>query len=127
MIQLFKYTFISSLALIIDLISFQLLFLTNRLSVPVMSTLSYCTGLVCAYFIFVNSIYERAKDSKKQKLQILLFGFSGIIGTASTFLMSTILNNFFEAGRWQSKIGAIFCSFFLVYWYRKKYVFPKSK
>jgi hypothetical protein len=87
------------MALSVDLISFQLLSLTGFLSVPMMSAMSYCIGLFCAYFFFINSIFERAKGSKKQKLQILSFGFSGMIGTASTFLPSTVLNDFFGASR----------------------------
>jgi putative flippase GtrA len=125
--HLFKYTFISGLALMVDLISFQFFSRVTLLSVPVISTMSYCIGLFFAYYIFVNSIFERAKGIKRQNIQLLLFGFSGMIGTITTFLVSTILNEFFLASRWESKFGAVFCSFSIVYWYRRHYVFPKAK
>ena len=110
-----------------DLISFWLFSGINFLSAPEAATISYCIGLFFAYFIFVRSIFADAEYAKQPNIQSFLFCISGIIGTTGTFLVSTLSTNVFGANMWESKIGAVFCSFFLVYWYRKRYVFPKAK
>jgi putative flippase GtrA len=127
MLHLMKYTFISGLALAVDLFSFQLFSRVNLLSVPEGSTISYCIGLCFAYLVFVKSIFSGSIYAKRASYQIFLFGISGIIGVVSTFVVSTISHDFFGTNRWESKISAVICSFFIVYWYRKKYVFPRSE
>lgn len=121
--HLIKYTFISGFALSVDLISFQLLSKLAFLSVPMASTMSYCVGLSLAYMIFINSIFVGTKYSKRKKLQFLLFGISGVIGVVTTFFISTVSHHLLGASRWESKLSAVFCSFFIVYWYRNRYVF----
>ena len=121
--HLIKYVFISGFALSADLYSFQIVSKVFFLSVPTASTISYCIGLCVAYLIFVNSIFASAKNDKRKKLQILLFAISGVLGVVTTFFVSTISFHLFNAGRWESKTSAVFCSFFIVYWYRNRYVF----
>ena len=127
LIHLFKYTLISGLVLMIDLISFWFFSRIKFLSVPEASAMSYFIGLSFAYIIFVKSIFADAIYTKRPNIQLSLFGISGIIGTIVTFLVSTISSDLFGANRWESKIAAVFCSFFVVYWYRKQHVFPKAK
>jgi putative flippase GtrA len=127
LIHLFNYALISGFALVMDLISFWYFSGIGLLSVPEAATISYCTGLFFAYFIFIRSIFADAKHAKRPYFQLSLFGISGILGIIGTFLVSTLSSNLFGASRWESKIGAVFCSFFLVYWYRKQYVFPKAE
>jgi putative flippase GtrA len=122
-IHLIKYTFISGFTLSVDLLSFQLLSKVSFLSIPMASTLSYCIGLSLAYVIFINSIFIGTKYTKHKKLQLLLFGISGVIGVVTTFFISTISHHLLEGSRWESKMSAVFCSFFIVYWYRNRYVF----
>ena len=121
-----KYTGISSLSLLVDLATFHVLTNFEDFSVPVVATISYGAGLVFGYYIFVLTIFRHTRFSHRKILQASLFIFSGLLGSATTYLVSGTTFNYLGATRWESKLSAVACSFLLVYLFRTKFVFASG-
>jgi len=121
--HVFKYFVVSAGSLVIDLSSFHLITKISLFSIPVTATISYCVGLTFAYFVFTHSIFKNSKLSHRKLLQASLFGLSGLLGSATTYLASVIAHNFLGANAWSTKMFAVIASFFLVYLFRIKYIF----
>ncbi len=119
-----KYFAISGASLGIDLCSFQLLSYLNLFSIPVIATISYCAGLIFAYSIFKVSIFRKSKYSNRKYIQALLFALSGLLGSTTTYLVTRVTYDHLGANNWESKLSAVAFSFFFVYIFRSKYVFP---
>ena len=88
------------------------------------STISYCTGLLFSYMVFVLSIFRESRNASQRVKQVLLFGISGLLGSCVTFLVSAASSLIFNLSGWGSKIFAVCFSFVLVYTFRIKVVFP---
>ena len=122
-----KYGFISGIALIIDLYFYKLLNDFNEFSIPIAATISYCSGLAFSYTVLILTLFKQARYSNRRLIEMLLFASSGIMGSATTFIVSSIVSNYRESSAWEAKFFAVGMSFLVVYFFRIKFVFPKKE
>ena len=126
LIKLFHYTSISAIALLIDIVTYRELILSNRVSIPVAATISYMVGLVFGYIMFTKSIFKDTKYTRRKIVEFLLYGLSGIIGALITYAVSFVVTNFLTENSIHSKALSILVSFSTVYLFRMRYVFVQA-
>ena len=126
-LQFSKYGFISGISLICDLCFFKLLTDFNEFSIPIAATISYCSGLAFSYTVLILTLFKQAKYSNRRLIEMLLFALSGIMGSATTFIVSSVVSNYRESSAWEAKFFAVGMSFLVVYFFRINFVFPKKE
>lgn len=122
--QFFRYTLCSFIALLVDFLSFSLLINFRFISPELSAALSYMSGLFIAYVLLKLFVFN-FNTSHSLKTERVLFLFSGLIGTVTTFLITKVSIVFF-VNPFIAKGNAVIFSFFIVFIFRKLYVFRKT-
>lgn len=123
MIQFLRYSFVSLAALTVDYIYYIILIKLFLLQVEIAASISYMVGLLLAYFLLKKFVFN-FDVRYKVKVESILFFLSGLIGTFTTYLVA-MASMFFYANPYIAKGNAALLSFFIVYLFRKLYVFKE--
>ena len=118
-----RYLAASAFALAVDYSTYWTLVAKGALDPPAAATLGYFTGLILAYVLMVRHVFAPGWLSRRRLLEMALFGLSGAIGAAVTYL--TVLSFIALAGKHlhAAKITAIGISFLVVFLIRRLLVF----
>jgi hypothetical protein len=119
----FKYVASCFSALLFDYSLYLLLIKYGKISQHIAGTFSYFSGLFVAYFLIKISGNFQYSLTKKNINDFNLFLASGIVGTFLTYISLRTHEFFFESQYLQGKILATGISFFIVYLFRKKYIY----
>jgi putative flippase GtrA len=122
-----KYLFASFLALIVDYACYFLLVKFELLPIPTAAVVGYLSGLVIAYFMMANKVFQKGWLRYKKFTEGILFLLSGGFGAALTYSTVQIAVSFINPDPHIAKILAIGVSFFGVFLFRKYIVFKVSK
>jgi putative flippase GtrA len=124
--ELYRYLKVSIIALTFDYSSYWLLFTYTSLAQEWLGILSYLSGLFLAYFLLKKYVFKSTWLKKRRLQEISLFIISGMIGSLVTYLTILIYKILLNSENHLAKIIASVISFFVVYFFRKFYVFKKS-
>lgn len=123
MIKFIKYTGASAIALLVDYGSYLVLLSLTLHSPEVLATISYLLGLGVAYVLMKHLVFN-FKNQLSIKAERFRFLISGLIGSITTYLTTKISMWVYPYPE-IAKLVAVGVSFFVVYLYRKVYVFKQ--
>jgi putative flippase GtrA len=118
-----KYLLASSIALMVDYGCYWILCYYRVFAFPLNSAIGYGAGLVVAYFLVANKIFNNGWLKEYKKYEALLFILSGALGLVITYSVVFLCNQIFGENIHYSKMASIIASFFSVYFFRKHIVF----
>ena len=122
-VELLKYTFASSIALIIDYSCYWLLVTNNILDLPKSAVVGYIAGLFFAYFLISGIVFKKGWLKNRKCIEAFLFFISGLLGIALTYISVNIVTFIFGERINVAKISAVIVSFIGVYLFRKIIIF----
>lgn len=114
----------SIFALLLDTSVYLVISITGLLGPENASVIGYSCGLIFAYVYMKKYVFRKYKEKNKKKIEIILFTFSGLIGVIVTYLTVYAWIRFLNESLYWSKFFAVIISFFVVYIFRRKIVFP---
>ena len=124
MIQLIKYTGASAIALLVDYGCYLIMLSLSLSSPEVLATTSYLLGLGVAYVLMKRLVFNFKNQFSLQSERIR-FLMSGLLGSLTTYCTTKVAMWAYPYPE-VAKLVAVGVSFFVVYFYRNKYVFKKN-
>lgn len=121
LVGLTRYVLVAISGLSLDYVVAWSLERFGGLDVPAAATGGYLAGMLVVYPLLLRSVFHHRHSSSIT--QVTLFAFSGALGGGTTFLVSYILNEWFDFGFHLSKLGAVAVSFVAVFLFRRFVVF----
>ena len=121
--QFVRYSLVSGVALVIDYLMYFIIINNRFLSLPIAAAVGYCTGLSIAYVLMKGRVFSGGWLSDNKGFEALLFGLSGILGVAITYISVLVYETYIGNSVIFSKILASLISFILVFLFRRFIVF----
>lgn len=123
LVEFIKYSLASALALAVDYGCYIILATNKVLDLPQAAVAGYIAGLVVAYFLISNGVFQNGWLRDSKKIEAIFFLLSGILGIALTYLVVKVVVLIFGQRLNLAKVAAVTVSFIGVYFFRKKFVF----
>ena len=118
-----KYFVASLLALLVDYSTYWFLAHNKFMELTFAGSTGYTFGLVVAYLLISNKVFNNGWLKKHRIYELLLFIISGILGLAITYFTISLYVTRFGENLHEAKLLAITFSFICVYIFRKFIVF----
>jgi putative flippase GtrA len=124
--QFLRYTFVSFIALALDLTAFAILISTTTVAVALAGAISNMIGLVLHYYLSVSMVFDRSQSNKSERNLILEYMITGAVGFAITAIVILITVDIAGLPAFLGKGFGVGANFVSVYLIRAGYVFAVS-
>lgn len=124
--QFLRYTFVSFIALALDLTSFAILISTTSIAAALAGAISTLVGLILHYYLSVNMVFDRSQSKKSERDLIFEYMLTGAVGFAITACAIFITVDFAGFPAFLGKAFGVGATFVCVYIIRAGYVFAAS-
>ena len=124
--QFLRYTFVSSIALALDLTAFALLISTTSITAALAGALSTLVGLILHYYLSINIVFDRSQSNKSEPDLIFEYMLTGAVGFALTACVIFITVDFAALPAFLGKAFGVGVNFVCVYLIRAGYIFAAS-
>jgi len=124
--QFLRYTFVSLIALALDLAAFAFLISTTSIAVALAGAISCMVGLILHYYLSVNMVFDRSQSRKSDRALIFEYMLTGVIGFAITACAIFITVDIAGLPAFLGKGFGVGANFVCVYLIRAGYVFAAA-
>lgn len=125
--EFLKYVLASALALLVDYGCYFFLANNQLLDLPRAAVVGYTLGLIVAYFLIADKVFQNGWLKNKKHIEAFLFLLSGLLGIILTYSAVKVVLLFFGERIILAKLIAVVVSFIGVYIFRKFYVFKNLR
>jgi putative flippase GtrA len=122
-LEFLRYVLVSALALIVDYGCYWILASNQLLDLPKAAVVGYTVGLIIAYFLIADRVFQNGWLKDKKHIEAFLFLLSGLLGIILTYIVVKVVLLIFGERINLAKLIAVGVSFIGVYIFRKFYVF----